>query len=239
MVQSVRVLGFQPNINGLHFDNNNWPKQRPAYFVYAFGQKVLNLGDAHSGYCGGMTFTVKDLFEARLLPPADTVPPAMGTPLRDYINARSLDSFTEVNVTHFLAWIQLLDHDTAVWGHGLPWFEITAEWPQIKTDLDSNRVSPLGLVHGQKPPFYGNFSGIPDLGDCHQVLAWGYDLDGSNLTIYIYDPDNLGNDDTITKNWHAQTTPRPLRYLIGMMVNIVAFSGCIMHTTARRRRSKS
>src|SRR5205085_2707512 len=39
----------------------------------------------------------------------------------------------------------------------------------------------------------GFFTGIQDLGGCHQVLAYGYDLDGSALTIYIYDPDQFGS----------------------------------------------
>ena len=197
MVQRVRVSGFLPGANGLHF-LNNWPSGIPDYTFSVLGQ-TLTLGDAGNGLCGGMVFTVKDLFETGLLPPTDTGVPAGGTPLFNYIVARLTNSFNEDNVNQYLSWIQMSDHDTLI-AHGLAWHEITEEWPKIKADLDSNHVSPLGLVYGQEPPTVGFFTGIQDLAHCHVVLAWGYDLDGSDLTIYIYDPDYFGCENTITLN---------------------------------------
>lgn len=195
MAQSVRVLGFNPTTNGLHF-LNSFPSGIPDYTFSVLGQ-TLKLGDASNGLCGGFVYTVKDCFETGLLPPRDTVAPAGGSPLFNYIVARLTNSFDENDVNQYLSWIQMTDNDTVL-GSGISTHEINEEWPKIKADLDSNHVSPLGLVHGQEPPTVGFFTGIQDLGGCHQVLAWGYDLNGTALTIFIYDPDNTGNNNTIT-----------------------------------------
>jgi hypothetical protein len=193
-MQRVRVPLFQPTRNGLHFPNK-WP-QEPDYTLSVLGQNIT-IGDASNGLCGGMAYTVNDCYQTRLLPPSDTVNPADGSPLFNYIVARLTNSFDEPDVNQYLSWIQMSNHDTLV-AHGLAWHEITEEWPKIQSDLDAGRPSPLGLIHGQEPPTVGFFTGMQDLGQCHQVLAWGYDLDGTSLTIYIYDPDNAGDANTIT-----------------------------------------
>jgi hypothetical protein len=214
-MQRVRVPLFLPSRNGFQFSNNNWPSV-PDYTISILGHPIT-LGNANNGLCGGMAYTVNDLFQTRLLPPVDAADPMLnplpGTPLFNYIVARLTNSFDEPDVNQYLSWIQMSNHDTTVCGeviaHGLAWHEITEEWPKVRGDLDSGRPSPLGLVHGQEPPTVGFFTGIQDLGDCHQVLAWGYDLDGTDLTIYIYDPDTMGNDNTITLNIGSpgHTTP--------------------------------
>jgi FG-GAP-like repeat len=191
---SVRVPDFSPTRNGLHF-LNSWPAI-PDYTLSILGQNIT-LGSASNGLCGGMAYTVNDLFLTGLLPPPDTTNPAGGTPLFNYIVARLTNSFDPPDFLQYLSWIQMSDHDT--WfSHGLAWHEINEEWPAIKSDLDAGRPSPLGLVHGQEPPTVGFFTGLQDLGECHQVLAWGYDLNGTSLTIHIYDPDNTGDANTIT-----------------------------------------
>ena len=194
MMQSVRVLGFDPTVNGLHF-LNHFPSGVPDYTFSVLGQTV-KLGDASNGLCGGFVYTVKDCFQAGLLPPAQNSLPAAGSPLFNYIVARLTNSFDEPDVNQYLSWIQMTDNDTVL-GSGISSHEINEEWPKIKTDLDSNQLSPLGLVHGQEPPTVGFFTGMQDLGECHQVLAYGYDLNGTTLIIYIYDPDQTGSQ-TIT-----------------------------------------
>ena len=206
MIQSVRVLGFNPTTNGLHF-LNSFPSGIPDYTFTVLGQ-TLKLGDASNGLCGGFVYTVKDCFQTGLLPPRDTATPAGGSALFNYIVARLTNSFDEDDLNQYLSWIQMTDNDTVL-GSGMSSHEINEEWPKIKADIDSNQVSPLGLVHGQEPPTVGFFTGIQDLGGCHQVLAWGYDLNGTALTIHIYDPDNTGDNNTITLDiGHAgSTTP--------------------------------
>ena len=205
MIQSVRVLGFDPTANGLHF-LNSFPKGIPDYTFSVLGQ-TLKLGDASNGLCGGFAYTVKDCFDSGLLPPADRVTPAGGTPLFNYLVARLTNSFDENDVNQYLSWIQMTDNDTVL-GSGVSSHEINEEWPKIKADLDANQVSPLGLVHGQEPPTVGFFTGVQDLGGCHQVLAWGYDLNGTALTIFIYDPDHAGvNTITLDIAHPGSTTP--------------------------------
>jgi hypothetical protein len=47
-----------------------WPSE-PNYTISLLGQKVT-LGNASNGLCGGMAYTVADLYLARRLPPPDT-----------------------------------------------------------------------------------------------------------------------------------------------------------------------
>lgn len=202
----MRVARFLPTRNGFHF-LNNFPSE-PDYTFTVLGQNVT-LGDATNGVCGGMVYAVKDLFDTGLLPPSDTTWPAPGTPLFTYIIARLTQSFDEADVNQYLSWIQMSDHDTTV-ARGLAWHEITEEWPKIKADLDNGATSPLGLVHGQEPPTVGFFTGMQDLVHCHQVLAWGYDLNGTSLSISIYDPDTPGNTNTITLDIGNPTHTTPI-----------------------------
>lgn len=203
MAANVRVKGFQPTVNGFHFTNNSWPHE-PDYQV-SIGPVNFAIGDANNGLCGGMVYTVKDLFDTGLLPPPDTTNPPDGSPLFNYIVARLTHSFDWDDTNQYLSWIQMSDGDTNFGPinvmRGLAYHEITEEWPQIQADLDNNVVSPLGLVAGQEPPAIGFLTGIQDLKNCHQVLAWGYDLDdNANLNIHIYDPNYIGDDNVISLN---------------------------------------
>ena len=67
---------------------------------------------------------------------------------------------------------------------------IRKEWPDIKRDLDARTLSPVSLVKAKSV-------NPADLGKNHQVLAYGYDLNGTALTIHLYDP-NHADDDAIT-----------------------------------------
>ncbi len=74
--------------------------------------------------------------------------------------------------------------------HSRTWDMVVREWPRIRADLDVGKLVPLGLVRSE--------SANPlDLTHNHQVLAWGYDVDGGQMTLHIYDP-NWPGDDTVT-----------------------------------------
>ena len=193
-MESARVNNFLPSLNGLHFTNLQWGHIPDYKLSVPWG--IIGIGDASNGLCGGMVFTVMDLFQAGLYPPADTKPPAEGTDAFNYIVARLTNSFDWDDVNQYLSWIQMPDGDYPG-GHGLAWHEINEEWwTKIKPDLDQNKLVPLGLVYGSEPPVIGAITGLQDLVGCHQVLAWGYDHDvqGKNVTIYIYDPNTLDDD---------------------------------------------
>jgi hypothetical protein len=54
----------------------------------------------------------------------------------------------------------------------------------------SGRLSPLALIRVKALDVF-------QMGNNHQVLAYGYDLNGNDLTIYIYDP-NYPNRNNVT-----------------------------------------
>ena len=176
------VPGFLPSRNGLAFINS-WPSEPDITVnVPAVGQVAI--GDASNGLCGGMVFTVLDVFTAGR-PPLDSPQPASGTPLFDYIVRRLIDSWDVPNgILKYYTWMNTPDHDTGVWiatRRGVSWMTVMDEWPKVKADLDAGRLSPLGLVTVES-----NDPG--DLGHNHQVVAYGYDLAADQLTIKVYDP---------------------------------------------------
>jgi hypothetical protein len=199
---SVRVPGFLPSTRGLHFPNR-FPHV-PNLEIDLPGGLTLPIGDAANGLCGGMAYTVRDLLEAGVAPPALTRAPGEG-PLFRYIADRLLDSLnlpfgpaTYLRLMH----PALPDGDLAVI-HGRAWRMIRLEWPAIRSDLDRGTLSPLGLVKAK--------SRDPrQLGRNHQVLAWGYDLDGSRLTLRLYDP-NHPDDDEVTMTLDIGHPRRPTR----------------------------
>jgi len=176
------VPGFLPSANGLAF-TNSWPSEPDVDVqVPVYGQ--VTIGDASNGLCGGMVFTVLDVFTAGLRP-LQTPQPASGDPLFDYIVNRLIDSWdVPAGILKYFEWMNTPDDDTGVWiatRHGVGTRTVVAEWPAIRADLDAGHPCPLGLVTVAS-------SNPADLGHNHQVLAYGYDLEGTALTIKVYDP---------------------------------------------------
>lgn len=197
MTTQVRVPGFVPSVNGLHFVNA-FPRE-PVVNVDIPPFGMVGLGDASGGLCGGMVFTVRDVFETPGLHPLpDTAPPGEETALFRYLAARLVDSFDlpHSGFMKYYDWMITPDHDVS-WPpffvrRGVAWKTIIDEWPRIRHDLDSGQLCALGLVT--------TASVNPvDLGQNHQVLAYGYDLDGPNdLAILIYDPNTpIGDADRV------------------------------------------
>jgi hypothetical protein len=197
---SIRVPGFEPAVNAFHFPNA-FPHSPLREFKLG-DIATLDIGDAANGLCGGMSFSVADLHRAGLLPPPDTTPPAPGTPAYRYIVDRQIASFDDGRVP--LRFYRLMkpsrpDREPLISillgmigldRHSRTWVMVHEEWPRIRAELDAGELSMLGLVRV--------VSVDPHLlGRNHQVVAYGYDLDGSALSIRICDP-NWPGDDTIT-----------------------------------------
>lgn len=188
--RTVLVPGFLPSRS---FQFSNQFRARPDLFLNTpFGR--LPIGSAANGLCGGMAFAARDYFEARLPVPAGATPPDSG-PLFDFIVRRLFDSFDLPGGV--LKYMELMhpdlpDHETdlsriGLAPHGRSWRMVVEEWPQIKADLDAGRPCPLGLVLVK--------SADPmRLGENHQVMAYGYDLAGDELSIRVYDPNAPLND---------------------------------------------
>jgi len=189
----VRVPGFLPTTSGFHFDNN-FPS-RPDIVITIPGAGDIGIGDAANGLCGGMAHAARDYFQAGLHVPPDNAPPSSGV-LFDFFVRRLFDSFSlPIGPARYMLLMDpdLPDHETdasrlGVAPHGRAWRMIREEWPLIKADLDAGRPSPLALVsvRSRDPR---------QLGQNHQVLAYGYDLVGDQLTLRIYDPNFHDRDD--------------------------------------------
>jgi hypothetical protein len=140
-----------------------------------------------------MVFTVLDVFTAGLPPLQDAQPP-QGSPLFNYIVKRLFDSWNlPAGVLTYYRWMMLPNDDSGVWLatlRGVGWRTIEEEWPGIRSDIDAGHPSPLGLVTVASP-------NPARLGENHQVLAYGYELDGDHLTLKVYDPNTApaGADD--------------------------------------------
>jgi hypothetical protein len=196
---SVRVPGFTPTQNGFHFQNAFPPNPIRQFRLGTVA--TLNVGDAANGLCGGMSFTVRDMCEHGTMPPPDATPLGAGARL-DYIVNRQIDSFENGLVP--LRFFKLMDPDRPArepaWAeilgrfgidrHSRTWVMTKVEWPAIQDDLDKGQLATVGLVKviGRDPNM---------LGHNHQVIAYGYDLDGTTVTLRIYDP-NYPNDDDVT-----------------------------------------
>jgi hypothetical protein len=205
------VPGFAPSTSGFHFANS-FPSV-PLLTINVLGQNIP-IGDASNGLCGGMVFAVRDFFESKIPIWPDTTAPSSGT-LYDYIVNRLFDSFDLLLppppppppfitlVPPFgpgpatYMWLMdpaLPDHETIASNaflapHGRAWIMIMEEWPKIQADIDNGVLSPIGLLEIK--------SSDPTLmGKNHQVLAYGYKLNGTDLDIHVYDP-NHPDDDTV------------------------------------------
>ncbi|MBL7489608.1 hypothetical protein I6A60_05390 [Frankia sp. AgB1.9] len=181
---AVGASGFRPSTSAFQF-TNDFPHQ-PVLAVRIPGLgKGIPIGDASRGLCGGMIFAVRDLFEARREPPPDTVPPGPGSPLYRYIVRRLFDSWDLPRGALRYYRLQATRDADVTWAlgrrPGLGRITVVDEWPRVRTDLDSGRLPALGIitVHSADPL---------KLGLNHQVLAYGYDLVDTTVTLRVYDP---------------------------------------------------
>jgi hypothetical protein len=181
------VGSFLPSTHGLHF-GNYWPAGTPD-LVVSTPLGNITIGDANNGLCGGFCFTANDLYQAGRQPPPDVSAPAGGSPLVTYLTWRLLASWNiPSGILTYYYWANTPDHDT-LFGirHGIARMTIEDQIPQITRSIDSGALCTLGLVTV--------YTADPtQLGKCHQVLAYGYDWNGSYFRLRVYDPNSSGND---------------------------------------------
>lgn len=200
------VPGFLPSTSGFRFANA-FPKV-PVRRIGIPGVVSVPIGDASNGLCGGMVFAARDYFEAGRQPPSDDRAPGDG-PLFDYLVDRLFDSFMLPSgpLRYLEQMSPLLSDGETVWTrlgvapHGRAWRMVNEEWPKIRREIDEGHPSPLGLVKVKSAnPF--------ELKENHQVLAYGYDVVGSSLTLRLYDP-NLPRRDDVTLMLSLAAPTRP------------------------------
>ena len=175
-----RRTAFVPSRHGFLF-SNGFPRNTP-HFTLDIAGRTRGVFDAGMGLCGGMVYAALD-YLATGARPGNTVPPATG-PLFDFMCRRLVDSFGgRGGVARYLH----LMHPSRT-PQERARAMIVDEWPAIRASLDAGRPVPLALVLVESAdPFL--------LGRNHQVLAHGYDLMGSALSLCLYDPNHPGRDD--------------------------------------------
>jgi hypothetical protein len=176
--------GFLPSVNGFRF-TNSFPRE-PTIRLDLGPAGTVGVGDASQGLCGGMAFAVRDYFEANVPIPELDTPPASDTPLFRYIVDRLLDSFNVPRgVLTYALWMLLPSDDVRlVFARRPGTFSrtVSESWPAVRADIDANHPSPLGLVTVHT-------SDLSRIGKCHQVLAYGYEVDDDqNVTLFVCDP---------------------------------------------------
>ena len=182
MTESNAVGGFLPSANGLHFANRWEPG--PTVRLGILDPRLVGVGDAKSGLCGGMSWFVRERFETGQPIPSDAAAPVNGSPLFKAIVRRQIMSLDWMRIP--LRFWRAAAMDPA----GLTRRTVEKEWPRIRADIDAGRLAMLGLIrhHGSNPMH---------LDRDHQVLAYGYETDGATgpITIRVYDPNWPDRDD--------------------------------------------
>lgn len=182
MVESRVVEGFLPSTHALRFPNQFPPG--PTVRLGFLDPRLLGFGDAAHGLCGGMCVFVRRRFEnGQAVPEASTVP-ANGSELFRSLVREQLRSL-RVGRVPVRFWRMAAASPAARSARTR-----FREWPPIQAAIDDGRLAVVGLirVHGRNPlRLTGN----------HQVLAYGYELDGAAIRLRVYDPNWPGRD-TVT-----------------------------------------
>jgi hypothetical protein len=190
------VPGFLPSRSGFHFANR-FP-MGPTVRFGPIDPRVIGIGDASAGLCGGMCFTVGDLFAAGLDVPPDRQPPDNGTPRFQALVRRQVESLDWLRVP-VRFWLRSALGSS--FGGDLARSAYEREWPRIRREIDAGRLAMLGLIRetGVNPM---------RLTRNHQVSAYGYAEDGRGVTLRLYDP-NWPDNDAVTATIHLDPAFRP------------------------------
>jgi hypothetical protein len=195
------VPGFLPSVHGLHFANAFPPG--PTFRLGPFDSRLIGVGDAAAGLCGGMAMTARDLWAAGVPAPPETEPPANGSRRFNALVRRQVQSLDWLRVPVRYAVLALVHSEDATEAAGPapngPWRRgpvrvptVGREWPRVRAELDAGRPCLLELIRA------GGVSAA-SLARNHQVLAWAYEVtpvdDGSLVRLRVYDPNHPGRDD--------------------------------------------
>ena len=112
MVESNAVPGFLPSANGLHFPNRFPPG--PTLRLGPLDPRLIGIGDAAAGLCGGMSWLVRERFEAGRPIESDTVAPANGSPLFRALVRRQVLSLDWLRTPIAFWWMGILSRSEPV-----------------------------------------------------------------------------------------------------------------------------
>ncbi len=188
--------GFLPSKHGFvfvnHFSGSVLPK--------SFGVLGGLIQQSSYGLCGGMSFAAADFFLAHRAVPAaaatvagSAAQPQAGTPLREYLHRRQLDSLGGLSAglpqaLRFAAWMSARDN-----GPMGTRAMTAAEMARVVRTLAAGNISMLGLVYVGTSGS-GSYS-RGQLTDNHQVVATAIKPRAGGFDVMLYDP-NFPADDT-------------------------------------------
>jgi hypothetical protein len=195
-VTQQRVDDFRPSIHGFHFANA-WP-HGPTVRFGPLDPRIIGVGDAADGLCGGMVYTAADLFAAGVPVPPDREPFANGSPRFRSIVRRQVESLAWLTVP-VRYWLRSALGGS--FGGDRARATLDREWPKAKSELDAGRLVLIGLIRiASTNPW--------KLTRTHQVMAYGYAEDGRGVTLRLYDP-NWPDRDDVTATLHLDAALRP------------------------------
>ena len=203
-MHEASVPGFRPSAHGFHFANR-WPAG-PTVRFGRLDPRLVGVGDAATGLCGGMVYTVADLYAAGIAVPADREAPANGSPRFRSVVRRQVQSLAFGRVPLGF-WIRMAFGGSFGGDRARSTFE--DEWPRAKRAIDRGQLVPIGLIRvASRDP--------RNLTKNHQVIAYGYLEDGRGVTLRIYDPNWPDNDDvTVTLTLDNALRPTTLSQSTG------------------------
>jgi hypothetical protein len=195
-MKEQRVPDFAPSTDGFHFANA-WPPG-PTVTLGPLDPRMVGVGDAANGLCGGMVYTVADLHAAHVPVPADREPFANGSPRFNAIVRRQVESLYYMTVPiRFYLRMAL----GGSFGGDRARATYEREWPVARAALDRGELVPIGLIRSSaKNPY--------QLTKNHQVITWGYAEDGRGVTLRLYDP-NWPDRDDVTATLVLDAALRP------------------------------
>jgi hypothetical protein len=180
MTEGNAIAGFLPSTQGYHFATGFAPG--PTLKVGLLDPRLVGIGDASAGLCGGMAWYVRERFaEGRPIPP-DTEAPANGSPLFRAIVRRQVRSLRWFLTSLRFWWAGVIGPERSL--------RTTRErvWPGIRRAIDAGRLPLVGLVrHRGASPWA--------MTDSHQVLVFAYEMDAEGVTLRTYDPNWPDRDD--------------------------------------------
>ena len=186
------VLDFRPSRHGFHFANRFPPG--PTLRLGPLDPRVVGIGDASAGLCGGMALTVRDLFEARIDPPPDRDPPPNGSRGFRALVRRQVQSLDWLRVPLRFYDAGAFRPDPPTWWSQLlrrrpPRDDaLDVAWPAIRSEIVAGRLAVVGLVRrAEANPLRLTLN--------HQVLGWGYRVEPGLVAIRLYDPNWPDRDD--------------------------------------------
>jgi len=177
---SNAVPGFLPSTRGLHFANRFPPG--PTVRLGPIDPRWIGIGDASTGLCGGMSWYVRDRFVAGQPVPPDAQPPANGSPLFKALVRFQVKSLEWLRTPLRFWWMGAFGRDR------IARRTRETQWPRIRATIDAGRLAQVGLVRhiGLNPL---------NLTRSHQVVGYGYTIEGDTVRLSLYDPNWPDRDD--------------------------------------------